>query len=195
MQLDLADLVGVRVCVLVEGDSDQAALEALAERHDLRLASEGVLIVPMGGATNIARFARMLGPRGLGIRLAGLCDAGEEGYFSRALGRALGAETVLSRADLEGAGFFVCEADLEDELIRAHGVASVERLLQSQGDLGSFRIFQKQPAQQGRSPEVQLHRFMGTRSGRKRDYARLLSATVDLDRVPAPLARLLEHLV
>ncbi len=194
MQLDVAGLADVGVCVLVEGESDQAALEALAERHGIAFADVGVRIVAMGGVTNIGRFARMLGPLGLGIRLAGVCDAGEEEYFSRALGRALGLASAPARPELEELGFFVCEADLEDELIRAHGTGSVERLLETQGDLGSFRIFQKQPAQQGRSVELQLHRFLGTRSGRKRDYARLLAATVELERVPRPLGCLLARL-
>lgn len=194
MQLDVAGLAGIGVCVLVEGESDQAALEALAERRGLAFADDGVRIVAMGGVTNIGRFARMLGPHGLGIRLTGVCDAGEEGYFSRELARALGLPNPPARSELEELGFFVCEADLEDELIRAHGTASVERLLELQGDLGSFRTFQKQPAQQGRSVELQLHRFLGTRSGRKRDYARLLAATVELERVPHPLDCLLAQL-
>jgi hypothetical protein len=59
-----------------------------------------------------------------GIRpasLAGLCDAAEEGYFRRALARA-GVGSPLSRADMEALGFYVCGADLEEELIRALGV-------------------------------------------------------------------------
>ena len=36
-----------------------------------------------------------------------------------------------------------------------------------------------------------LHRFIGTRSGRKSQYARLLAGVVDLARVPRPLDRVL----
>ncbi len=199
MGLDVAALAGVQVAVLVEGTSDQAAVETLAERRGLALADAGVRILPMGGATNIARFVRLLGPRGLGIRLAGLCDAAEAGYFSRALARAglihaMPSPGPVTLAQLEALGFFVCDPDLEGELIRAHGIDSVERLIDSQRELGSFRTFQKQPAQQGRSPELQLHRFLGTRSGRKRDYARLLAATIALNRVPRPLAALIARL-
>src|SRR5829696_7428397 len=39
-----------RAVVLVEGVSDQLALEALAERRGRNLAAEGVSIVPIGGA-------------------------------------------------------------------------------------------------------------------------------------------------
>ena len=77
-----------RAVVLVEGRSDQAALETLAERRGRILGPGGISVVPMGGATNIGRFLDVFGPRGLGVRLAGLCDAAEEGYFRRALERA-----------------------------------------------------------------------------------------------------------
>ena len=192
MNVDLAAALGSRAVMLVEGMSDQAALEALAERRGRALRSEGVSIVQMGGATNIDRFLDLLGPRGRGVKLAGLCDAAEEGYFRRALERA-GFGSGLSRAEMETLGFYVCAADLEDELIRALGAASVEEIIQAQGDMRSFRTFQKQPAQQGRSPEMQLHRFMGTRSGRKSQYARLLVSALELTRVPRPLDGVLAH--
>ena len=71
---------------------------------------------------------------------------------------------------MEALGFYVCVEDLEDELIRALGVASVEHVVEAQGELGSFRTLQKQSAQQGRTIEQQLRRFMGTRSYRKIRY-------------------------
>jgi hypothetical protein len=52
---------------------------------------------------------------------------------------------------------------------------------------------QKQPAQRGRTIEEQLRRFMGTRSGRKIAYARLLVDALDLTQVPRPLDRVLAH--
>jgi hypothetical protein len=66
---------------------------------------------------------------------------------------------------MESLGFYVCVADLEDELIRSLGTASVEQVIDAQGELGSFRTLQKQPAQQGRTDEDQLRRFMSTRGG------------------------------
>jgi OLD-like protein len=192
MNFDLATVAGSRAVVLVEGMSDQAALEALAERRGRALDAQGISVVQIGGATNIGRFLDLFGPHGLDVRLAGLCDAAEEGYFRRALERA-GFGTGLSRADMEALGFYVCTADLEDELIRALGAASVEQIIQVQGEIRSFRIFQKQPAQQGHSPEQQLHRFMGTRSGRKSQYARLLVGALDLTQVPRPLDCVLAH--
>ena len=85
----------------------------------------------------------------------------------------------------------MCHADLEDELIRALGPPAVEAVLGSQGELDSFRTFQKQPAQLGRPIEAQLRRFMGTRSGRKFRYAQLMTEAVDLASVPSPLDQLL----
>ena len=56
----------------------------------------------------------------------------------------------------------------------------------AQGELGSLRRFQRQPAQRSRPIEAQLRRFLGTRSGRKLKYARLLVQALDLGRVPEP---------
>jgi hypothetical protein len=182
----------VRVIVLVEGVSDQRAFEALAERHGRNLAEEQVSVVPIGGAQAIGRFLDRYGPRGLDVRLAGLCDAGEEPDFRRGLERA-GLGTDLTREDMERLGFFVCDADLEDELIRALGAAAVERIIDSEGDLGSFRTLQKQPAWHGRPTEEQLRRFMGSGGSRKIRYARLLVAALDLAHVPRPLAGVLSH--
>jgi hypothetical protein len=94
---------------------------------------------------------------------------------------------------MEALGFYVCTADLEDELIRAVGTAAVERILQTQGELRSFRVFQQQPAQRRRNTAGQLHRFMGTRSGRKSHYARLLAAALDPARPPRLLGHVLDH--
>jgi hypothetical protein len=47
-------------------------------------------------------------------------------------------------------GFFVCVADLEDELIRAAGPALVAEVFAAHGDLGAFRTIQRQPAWRGR---------------------------------------------
>jgi hypothetical protein len=184
--------VDPRTVVLVEGISDQAALEALAARRGRDLAAEGIAVVPMGGARNIRHFLELFGPRGLAVRLAGLCDAGEEGDFQRGLEWA-GLGSNLSRADMEALGFYVCVADLEDELIRCLGAAGVEQVVEAQGELGSFRTFQQQPAWRARPSQEQLRRFIGTHSGRKIRYARLLVDALELTSVPRPLDRVLAH--
>jgi hypothetical protein len=119
-----------------------------------------------------------------------LCDASEVGVFCRALERA-GFARRLDRAGLETLGFHVCDADLEDELVRALGVEAVEAVVASLGELTSFRTLQQQPAQRDRPRDQQLRRFIGTRSGRKVRYASALVEALDLGRVPPPLDRLL----
>jgi hypothetical protein len=186
--------VDSRAVVLVEGISDQCALKALAERRGRSLDAEGVSVVPIGGAQSIARFLNLFGPQGRDVRLAGLCDAAEEGEFQRGLERA-GLGSNLTRADMERLGFYVCVADLEEELIRALGAASVEQVVDAQGELRSFRTLQKQPAWQGRTEEEQLRRFMGSGGSRKIRYARLLVDALDLTQVPRPLDRVLAHVL
>jgi hypothetical protein len=186
------DTLPVRTVLLVEGPSDQAAIEALAERRGRDLAAEGISIMPMGGAGNIARFVDRFGPRASGLRVAGLYDSGEEGDFRLGLERA-GLGSGLTRPEMERLGFFVCVADLEDELIRALGADAVERVVDAQGELEAFRTFQRQPAWRGRTREEQLRRFLGTHSGRKIRFGRLLVEALDLDRVPRPLDALLAH--
>ncbi|MEU8679021.1 TOPRIM nucleotidyl transferase/hydrolase domain-containing protein [Streptomyces sp. NPDC048560] len=181
---------GVRTIVLVEGSSDQVALEVLAARHGRDLGAEGVAVVPLGGATSIGRFLDVCGPPGLGLPLAGLCDIGEERHFRRHLER-VGLGSGLTHAGLEALGFQVCVADLEDELIRALGAEGVQQVIEAQGETRPFRTFQGQPAQRGRPVEHQLRRFMGTHSGRKALYAQALITHLDIARVPRPLDRLL----
>ena len=181
-----------RAVVLVEGISDQRAVEALARRRGRHLDAEGVQVVPIGGAQAIGSSLERFGPRGLGLRLAGLCDAGEERHFSRALERA-GLGSGLTRGAMESLGFFVCVSDLEDELIRVLGAPRVEEIVDSQGELGSFRTLQKQPEWRGRSTHDQLRRFMGSGGSRKIRYASLLVDALDLARVPRPLDGVVAH--
>jgi hypothetical protein len=184
-----AEAFSARTVVLVEGISDQRALEALAERRSRNLVAEGISIVPIGGAQAIASFLERFGPRGFDVKLAGLCDAAEEGHFRRGLERA-GLGSNLTRADMERLGFYVCLADLEDELIRSLGAAAVEQVIAAEGELGSFRTFQKQPAKREQTHEEQLWQFMWNRKIR---YATLLVHALDLTRVPRPLDRVLAH--
>lgn len=135
----------------------------------------------MGGATNIGHFVRRLGPD---VRLAGLYDVGEGGIFRRTFGT----------DDLESLDFFVCDKDLEDELIRALGADAVVRVIEAQGQLGKLRTLQMQPAHRHEAIEVTLRRFMGTTSGRKLQYAQVLVEALDLERVPPPLDRLLQRM-
>jgi hypothetical protein len=186
----LAEPVGLRTVVLVEGVSDRVAVESLAVRIGRRLDAEGVCVVPMGGAMSIGRFLGLFGAARFDVEIAGLCDVGEEPYFQRALERA-GRGVDLDRQRMQALGFYVCVADLEDELIRSLGAATVLNVLEAEGDDRNFHVFQHQPAQRTRPVEHQLRRFMGTISGRKERYARSLVDALELARVPHPLELLL----
>jgi hypothetical protein len=173
----------LRAVVLVEGTSDAVAVETLAERRERDLPADGVVIVPIGGAQAIGRFLGLY-PRD--VKLAGLCDAGEELEFRRALEQA-GFGDGLTREGLERLGFFTCEPDLEAELIQALGADEVLRVAETHGDLGSFRTLQKQPEWREQAVEDQLRRWMGSGGSRKIRYARYLVEALDLDAVPRPL--------
>ncbi|OEU99055.1 MULTISPECIES: TOPRIM nucleotidyl transferase/hydrolase domain-containing protein [Streptomyces] len=181
---ELAARLSVRTAVLLEGASDLAAVDALAAGRGRDLAAEGVCVLPMGGAMSVGRFTSVLGPPGLGLRLTGLCDEAERRHYARGWERAGAAPQE----------FFVCAADLEDELIRALGTARVAELVRAEGDERALRTFLRQPAQQGRTPQQQLRRFLGTRKGRKIHYGRVLVEALAPDRVPAPLEDLLAGL-
>jgi hypothetical protein len=186
---DPTDAFGARAVVLVEGISDRVALEVLAARRGRDLDAEGIEIVPIGGAHAIGRFLERYGPQGLDVRLAGLCDAGEEGYFRRSLERA-GFGSELTRLDMEALGFYVCVENLEHELVRALGTEAVLEVIAAEGELESFRTFQRQLAKRELTLEDQLWGFMWNRKLR---YATSLVRALDLDDVPRPLDGVLAH--
>jgi OLD-like protein len=169
-------MVKTRRVVIVEGESDRVALETLAQRRGRDLAAEGVDVVPIGGAHAIRRYLERLKANGSDVKLAGLVDAGQEDVFRRAVDH--------TGFDID---LYVCDTDLEDELIRAVGLESVEKVIESQGELRSLRSLQKQPAQRGRTTLQHVRRFISSHSGRKALYARLLVEALDLDQVPQPL--------
>jgi hypothetical protein len=179
----------MQTVLLVEGASDRIAIETLARRRSQDLTE--VLIVSLDGVTNASKAIAEFGPSGRDARMAGLCDAGEERYIRGGLERA-GLGPVVTRDDMARLGFFVCVADLEDELIRSLGTPAVEDVLADEGDLAAFRVFQNQPFQRDRTIDRQLHRFFGTTSGRKAQYARTLVGALDLNLVPRPLEALLD---
>lgn len=183
---------GLRGVVLVEGDSDRVALETLARRLGRDLAGERIAVAVLGGATSIGRFLELFS-RVPDLHVSGLCDAAEEHYFARALQRAGLAPPgpPPDRAELARLGFRVCVEDLEDELVRALGTDAVEQVIEAAEELRAFRSLQQQPAQRERTLEQQVRRFLGTRSGRKAQYAALLVDRLALADVPAPLTAVL----
>src|SRR6218665_2087582 len=122
--------------VLVEGDSDAAALQALAGLTGLDLVRHGLQIRPAHGVTNFPRVLREFLQAQPGAGCCGLYDVADVRHVRRAL-----LETgLLDSAQpvgpaLETCGFFACEADLEDELIRALGPEAVQRVIAAEGEL------------------------------------------------------------
>jgi len=145
----------MRAIVLVEGVSDRVALETLAARRGRDLSAEGVAVVAIWGAQAIGRIVATLPT---GVAPVGLCDVAEERHFRRVLGDA----------------YDVCNADLEEELIRSLGAETVEAIVEANGDLRRLRTMQKQPEWRGRPLGDQLRRFMGSGGSRKIRYALLL---------------------
>ena len=192
--LDIVARERARSAILVEGWSDQAAVEAWAASCAVDLHARRIVVMPVGGITNMGKFVSALRAPGAAVKLCGLYDASEEALTLRCLERA-GLGERLTRAGAEAAGFFGCVNDLEDELIRALGAPAVEALLEAQDELRSFRLFERQPMQQGRDAHSLLKRFMGTRAGRKIRYGTLLVAALAPERVPLPLKRVLSHAV
>jgi hypothetical protein len=159
-----------RVVVLVEGESDAVVVRFLAARWELDLE-----VVAMGGVTNVRRYAAELAGS---AALLGLCDAGERRY--------------LERLEPPLAGVFVCESDLEAELIRSLGPGAVMEALDEIGDLGRFRTFQGQLEWRGRDVADQLRRFAGAGSGRKLLLAERLALRLTPETTPPVLTALLE---
>jgi hypothetical protein len=192
--IDIVAREHARAAILVEGWSDQAAVETWAERCTVDLRDHAIVVLPVGGITNLGKFVSALRAPSLAVQMSGLYDVSEERLTLRCLESA-GLGSQLTRSSAECSGFFGCVNDLEDELIRALGGTAVEALIEAQDELRSFRLFQRQPAQQGRDLHSQLKRFLGTRAGRKIRYGALLVAALEPERVPLPLQRVLSHAV
>lgn len=100
-----------------------------------------------------------------------------EGDSDAAAVRALG---VLTGLDLES----------KPVQIRAVGPETVERVIDAQFELASFRRFQSMPQHRQSPVHQQLRRFLGTRATRKIRSARRLVEALDPARLPHPLAQL-----
>ena len=97
--------VPTQAVLLVEGISDQRAVEALARRRGRDLAGEGVAVVPMGGYGNVGPFVERFGAADAALRLGCLYDADAERHIAHAL-RRHGMAPEPSRSALEALGFY-----------------------------------------------------------------------------------------
>jgi hypothetical protein len=189
----MATATTIRTLVLVEGDSDAAAVRALAGRIGCDLGLHHIQILSAAGVTNFSRVLEDFARAHPGAAICGMYDVAEERYVRRALANA--AIPIADDESLESYGFFACVADLEDELIRALGAEAVERVLEAQAELHSFRRFQAMPEHRHEPVPDQLRRFLGTRATRKIRSAQSLVEALDLARLPHPLVQLATRLL
>jgi hypothetical protein len=179
--------------VLVEGDSDAAAVRALGGRIGCDLDSHRIQLRSAAGVTNFSRVLADFVRTHPGADFCGMYDVADEWHVRRALAGV--GMSLAAHQSLEAVGFFACTADLEDELIRALGADAVERVIEAQAELNSFRRFQAMPQHRSSPVHHQLRRFLGTRATRKIRSARHLVEAMDLARLPQPLAQLAARLV
>lgn len=174
--------------IIVEGESDHAAVRTLADRLGRNLDAEGVSLISLEGAGSFGTFFALLGPAGLDIPVVGICDADHESTWRGSLAAA--GLSVPDATAMGAAGFFVCRADLEDEFFSALGVAGVEAALRAAGDGAAYDTFAAQPTQTG-STEETLRRYVDKHKVR---CAPILVDALDLgSNVPAPLRELFAY--
>ncbi|WP_422933111.1 hypothetical protein [Sinomonas sp. P47F7] len=176
--------------VLLEGVSDVAAVRVLASARGVD--PQRIDLVDMGGVTNVRHALTEATRRRPEADVVGLCDAGEAHFVIKAL-RAVGYP-VRDASDLPAYGFFVCQSDLEDELIRALGTARTMAVVEKLGLSAKLATLRQQPAWQGRPLAHQLHRFCGVASGRKELLAGELAAALAPGEEPGPLRMLVERM-
>jgi len=189
----MATATTTRTLVLVEGDSDAVAVRALADLTGCDLGLHRIQIWSAGGVTNFSRVLADFVRTHPSADFCGMYDVADEWHVRRALANA--AIPIAAHESSESFGFFACVADLEDELIRALGAEAVERVLDAQGELNSFRRFQAMPQHRREPVHHQLRRFLGTRATRKIRSAQRLVEALDLARLPHPLVQLAARLL
>ena len=182
----------VGTAVLLEGPTDLAAVRAVAAAYGVTETAHGYELVDMGGVTNIRRHLAACRTASVPVRVIGMCDAGEAQFFVRAL--EVDSDGLDHGVVLAKHGFSVCDADLEDELIRALGSERVVGVLCRLGLRPRLTTFQRQPAWRDRPLDEQLHRFAGVASGRKTLLAGALAEALAPDEVPSPLRRLVAEM-
>lgn len=110
-----------RCVVAVEGASDEILLSRVAELTGVDLNRLGIVLFDLGGARLFPFAFELFGPPGFDLKLTGLVDEDARDSWARAVG--------VAPANLEGAGYVVCDPDLEGVCIDALGVDVVIGML------------------------------------------------------------------
>ncbi len=127
------------------------------------------------------------------ILVEGVSDQATVEALARRSGRDLGGEgvQVVPIGGAQAIGRAI--ERFRETGVMVTGLCDAGEEAAAEGDLRPFRTMQKQPEWRGRPVEDQLRRFLGSGARRKVRYASLLVDALDLDRVPEPLAGLIEH--
>lgn len=119
----LLEPLTARRVLLVEGVSDRIVLERAAALLNIDLHRLGVSVFELGGKGLFPTAYSFFGPSGFDIPVFGLLDEDAREEWA--------SEVGVSAAAIEGAGFRVCTADLEEVYVDAIGPDPVLSLLRS----------------------------------------------------------------
>jgi putative ATP-dependent endonuclease of OLD family len=120
----LIEPLTARKVVIVEGVSDRILVERVAELLGMNLDRAGVTVFELGGAKLFPTAYKVFGPGAFELSLAGMVDKDARNLWAETIG--------VPAADLEPAGFVVCDPDLEGEYIDGLGVdVVISKLLAS----------------------------------------------------------------
>jgi hypothetical protein len=185
----VAEAYFAETVIFVEGFSDFLAVRAFSGTLGADLDASGVSLVSLDGADILKHYLALLGPSGLNLQMRGLCDLDKEAKWIELLTSA--GVPVVSRTDLNAAGFQVADADLEEELVRALGEVVTEQVIDTAGLTGRLTSFEGQPANSGLGRQELLAAFVRTQKIR---LAPPLAAAVPDADIPVPIRALLEEL-
>lgn len=179
-----------RVFVLLESANDVAAVQVFARK--LEIDTSAAEFVNLQGTTNIGRIMKDIRQVRSDADVVGLCDAAD----TRSAEKALNDDglPVQDATDLPMYGFFVCERDLEDELIRALGADAARTALLNSGLASKFDALRTQPEWADKSIAEQVDKFCHSASGRKELAAAVLADAVPADAIPEPVSMLLDRI-
>lgn len=172
--------------MFVEGPADRLAILSLARKNNLSLDSRGVSVIALNGADILTWFLKLFGPTGFQLPVCGMCDLDHAPQWSKCLEDS-GLGKNRSQADMEKIGFFVCDRDLEDELVKALGDAKVIQAINENGDTKAWNVFCQQPTYKALAQPALIRAFLAKR---KVLYAPILVSELSTT-IPRPLKEVL----
>lgn len=130
----LIEPLTARSILAVEGPSDRIMAERVAELTGVDLDRSGVAVFDLDGAKLFPFAYDVFGPAGFNLRLTGMVDEDHRDKWAGAVG--------VEPADLESAGYVVCDPDLEGIYIDTLGVPTVISMLIASPQLSERSLLQ-----------------------------------------------------